>query len=153
MFDLFKEPVYFWLIAMIIFIIVELATMGITTIWFALGSLVALAIAVVSGPVWLQVIVFAAVSIITMLCFRKIVIGLFNQNRERTNAEGLIGRKGIVTEDISNVHAVGQVTVAGLEWTARSTDDAVTFQKGEVAVIRGISGVKLLVEKDTLDNE
>lgn len=145
---IFQEPIYFWLIAMIVFIVLELATMGITTIWFALGALVALAVAAVSGPVWLQILVFVAVSLITMFCFRKVAIGFFNQNREKTNVEGLIGKKGIVTEDISNLHAVGQVTVAGLEWTARSTDDNVTFQKGEVVVIRKISGVKLIVEKD-----
>ena len=132
---LFKEPVYFWLIAMIVFIILELATMGITTIWFALGALAALAVAV-------------AVSLITMFCFRKVAIGFFNKNREMTNAEGLIGKKGIVTENISNLHGAGQVTVSGLEWTARSTDDNVTFEKGEVVVIRAINGVKLIVEKD-----
>lgn len=145
---LFMDPVYFWLIAMIVFIIFELATMGITTIWFALGALVALAIAVVGGPVCLQILIFVAVSLITMFCFRKVAIGFFNKNREKTNAESLIGRKGIVTEDISNLHAVGQVTVAGQEWTARATEDNVVFGKGEVVVIRAISGVKLIVEKD-----
>ena len=145
---LFKEPVYFWLIAMIVFIILELATMGITTIWFALGASAALAVAVVGGPVGLQIFIFVAVSLITMFCFRKVAIGFFNKNREMTNAEGLIGKKGIVTENISNLHGAGQVTVSGLEWTARSTDDNVTFEKGEVVVIRAINGVKLIVEKD-----
>ena len=145
---LFKEPVYFWLIAMIVFIILELATMGITTIWFALGALAALAVAVVGGPVGLQIFIFVAVSLITMFCFRKVAIGFFNKNREMTNAEGLIGKKGIVTENISNLHGAGQVTVSGLDWTARSTDDNVTFEKGEVVVIRAINGVKLIVEKD-----
>lgn len=145
---LFTDPVFYWLIAMILFIIAELATMGLTTIWFALGALVALAVAVVGGPGWLQILVFAAVSVLMMFCFRKVALNLFNVNREKTNAEGLIGKKGIVTEDISNIHAAGQVTVSGLEWTARSVDDDVTIEKGEVVVIRAISGVKLIVEKE-----
>ena len=146
---LFMEPVYFWLIAMIIFIIFELATMGLTTMWFALGSLASLAVAAVGGPVWLQIIVFFAVSLLALFCFRNVAKDLFNQNREKTNADSLIGRKGIVTEDISNIYATGQVTVAGQEWTARSVDDDVTLEKGEMVIIRNISGVKLIVERST----
>ena len=67
--------------------------------------------------------------------------------RVKTNADSLIGRKGIVTEEVSNVYATGQVTVAGQEWTARSVDDSVTLEKGEMVVIRSISGVKLMVER------
>lgn len=145
---LFIEPVYFWLIMMIIFIGFELATMGLTTMWFALGSLAALAIAVVGGPVWLQVIVFFAVSLLALFCFRNLVKDYFNRNRVKTNADSLIGRKGIVTEDISNIYATGQVTVAGQEWTARSVDDGVTYEKGAMVIIRDIRGVKLIVEKE-----
>ena len=146
---LFMEPVYFWLILMILFIIFELATMGLTTMWFALGSLASLAVAVAGGPVWLQVIAFFAVSLIALFCFRNITKDLFNRNREKTNADSLIGRKGIVTESISNIYATGQVTVAGQEWTARTVDDDVTLEKGEMVIIRSISGVKLMVEKCT----
>lgn len=146
---LFMEPVYFWLIAMILFIIFELATMGLTTMWFALGSLASLAVAAVGGPVWLQVIVFFAVSLLALFCFRNVAKDFFNRNREKTNADSLIGRKGIVTEDISNIYATGQVTVAGQEWTARAVDDDVTLEKGEMVIIRSISGVKLIVERCT----
>lgn len=143
---LFNEPVYFWLIAMIVFIILELPTMGITTIWFALGALVALAVAALSGPLWLQIIVFLFVSLITLICFRKAIVSFFNKNREVTNAESLIGKNAIVTEEISNLLSVGQVIVGGQEWTARSVKDEVVLKKGEVVVIRAIQGVKLMVE-------
>lgn len=146
---LFTDPVFFWLIAMIIFIIFEVATLGLTTMWFALGSLAALAVAVVGGQLWLQITVFVVVSILTMFCFRKVALNLFNQNREKTNVDGLIGKKGIVTEEISNLHATGQVTISGLEWMARSVDDELTIEKGAVVVIREIRGVKLVVEKET----
>lgn len=146
---LYINPVYFWLITMILFIGFELATMGLTTTWFALGALVALAVAAVGGPIWLQVIVFFAVSLLALFCFRNIAKEHFNRNRVKTNADSLIGKKGIVTEDISNLYATGQVTVAGQEWTARCVDDAVTLEKGEMVVIRSISGVKLMVERVT----
>lgn len=143
----YMEPVYFWLITMILFIGFELATMGLTTMWFALGALAALAVAAVGGPVGLQVIVFFAVSLLALFCFRNLAKDHFNRNRIKTNADSLIGRKGIVTEEISNIYATGQVTVAGQEWTARSVDDSVTLEKGEMVVIRSISGVKLMVER------
>ena len=146
---LFMNPVYFWLITMILFIGFELATMGLTTMWFALGALVALAVAAVGGPVGLQVSVFFAVSLLALFCFRNLAKEHFNRNRVKTNADSLIGRKGIVTEDISNIYATGQVTIAGQEWTARSVDDSVTLEKGEMVVIRSISGVKLMVERIT----
>lgn len=145
----FIEPVYFWLITMILFIGFELATMGLTTMWFALGSLAALVVAAVGGPVWLQVIVFFVVSLLALFGFRNLTKDHFNRNRVKTNADSLIGRKGIVTEEVSNIYATGQVTVAGQEWTARSVDDNVTLEKGEMVVIRSISGVKLMVERIT----
>ena len=141
------NPVYFWLITMILFIGFELATMGLTTMWFALGSLAALAVAAVGGVVWLQVIVFFVVSLLALFGFRNLAKDRFNRNRVKTNADSLIGRKGIVTEEVSNIYATGQVTVAGQEWTARSVDDSVTLEKGEMVVIRSISGVKLMVER------
>lgn len=143
----YMEPVYFWLITMILFIGFELATMGLTTMWFALGALAALAVAAVGGAVWLQVIVFFVVSLLALFGFRNLAKDHFNRNRVKTNADSLVGRKGIVTEEVSNIYATGQVTVAGQEWTARSVDDNVTLEKGEMVVIRSISGVKLMVER------
>ena len=70
----------------------------------------------------------------------------FNNGRLKTNAEGLIGKCGIVLEDINNLHAVGLVQVDGMEWSARATDEC-TIEKGQEVVIRAISGVKLIVEE------
>ena len=146
--NLFTNPVWFWLAALIIFIIFEVATLGLTTMWFALGALAAMAVAVVGGQIWLQIAVFVVVSIVSLLGFRKVALNLFNQNREKTNADGLIGKKGIVTEEISNLYATGQVTISGLEWTARSMSDEVTIENGAIVVVREIKGVKLIVEKE-----
>ncbi len=144
----FIKPVYFWLIVMILFIVFELLTMGLTTIWFALGALAALAIAAVGGPIWLQILVCFVVSLLSLLFYRSVAKEHFNKNRVKTNADSLIGKKGIVTEDISNIYATGQVTVAGQEWTARAVNDEVVYEKGMMVVIRDIKGVKLIVEKE-----
>ena len=139
----------YWLIGMLVLLGIEIATMGLTTIWFAGGCLAAFVTAVAGGGFGVQLIVFFVVSLVLLFVTRPIAVKFFNQGRTKTNADSLIGKKGIVTEDISNLYATGQVTVAGQEWTARCVDDAVTLEKGEMVVIRSISGVKLMVERVT----
>lgn len=141
------DPVYLWLIIMVIFIGFELATMGLTTIWFAFGALVALVAAALHAPFWLQIIVFLVASLIALFALRDVAVKYFNKNREQTNARGLIGQKGIVTEHISNLHATGCVTVSGQEWSARALAEEDTYEIGETVIIREIRGVKLIVEK------
>ena len=137
----------FWLIVFVALLVIEIATMGLTTIWFAGGALVSFLAAYIGFGVGVQVAVFLIVSILLLVLTRPIAVKFFNQERQKTNADSLIGRKGIVTEEVSNIYATGQVTVAGQEWTARSVDDSVTLEKGEMVVIRSISGVKLMVER------
>lgn len=141
------DPVYLWLIIMILFIVFELATMGLTTIWFAFGALAALIVAAVNGPFWLQIIVFLAASILALFGLRDVAIKYFNKNREQTNALGLIGQKGIVAEKISNIEATGRITVSGQEWSARALHEEDTYDEGTLVVVREIRGVKLIVEK------
>ena len=141
------DPVYLWLIIMIIFIVFEFATMGLTTIWFAFGALVALIAAALHAPFWLQIIVFLLASLIALFALRDVAIKYFNKNREQTNALGLIGQKGIVAEKISNIQATGRITVAGQEWAAKALREEDTYEEGTLVVVREIRGVKLIVEK------
>ena len=84
-----------------------------------------------------------------MLVFtRPIMTKYLNKKTTKTNAESLVGRKARVLIPINNLKSEGQVMVNGMEWTARSTKDEVTFQKDEMVRIAGISGVKLIVEKE-----
>lgn len=136
-----------WLIIFVACIIVEIATMGLATIWFAGGSLVAAVAAAVGAPVWLQVILFFAVSLVLLYFTRPIAVKYFNKDRVKTNVESLIGRQAIVISDISNLHGTGQVTVGGQEWSARSVNENQEIKVGAVVVIRAISGVKLMVEE------
>ncbi len=141
------DTVYLWLAIMILFIVFELATMGLTTIWFAFGALAALVIAAVNGPFWLQMIVFFAASLLALFALRDVAIKYFNKNREQTNALGLIGKKGIVLEKISNVEAIGRIAVFGQEWSARALKEEDTYEVGAMVVVREIRGVKLIVEQ------
>lgn len=141
------DPVYVWLIVMVVFIGFELATMGLTTIWFAFGALASLVAAALHAPMWLQIIIFFAASIVALFGLRDVALKYFNRNREQTNAQGLIGQKGIVVERISNIEAVGCIAISGQEWSARAAKEEDTYEVGETVIVREIRGVKLIVEK------
>lgn len=141
------NPVIVWLAVLIILVVIEIFTLGLTTIWFAGGALVAIVVAALGGPVWLQIMIAAVVSGVLLFFTRPIAMKYFNRDRERTNAESLVGRQAIVISEINNLQGIGQVTINGMEWTARSIMDGQTIEPGEIVVVRGINGVKLLVEK------
>lgn len=141
------NPVIVWLAILIILVVIEIFTLGLTTIWFAGGALVAIVVAALGGPVWLQVLLAGIVSAVLLFFTRPVAVKYFNRDRERTNAESLVGRQAIVLSEINNLQGIGQVTINGMEWTARATVDGQTINPGEVVVIRGINGVKLLVER------
>ncbi|MCH5275090.1 MAG: NfeD family protein [Lachnospiraceae bacterium] len=140
------KMLFIWLLLLIIFIIVELATMGLTTIWFAAGALVAALAAVVNAPLVVQVGLFLVISIVLMLFTRPLAVRYFNKERIKTNVESMVGRQAIVISEIDNLEGIGQVTVSGQEWAARSLDENLKIPVGTVVFVRAISGVKLLVE-------
>lgn len=141
------NPVIVWLAILIVLVVIEIFTMGLTTIWFAGGALVAIVVAALGGPVWLQILLAGVVAAVLLFFTRPLAVKYFNRDRERTNAESLVGRQAIVLSEINNLQGIGQVTINGMEWTARTTVDGQTINPGEVVVIRGINGVKLLVER------
>lgn len=136
-----------WLIALVLLIVIEIATMGLTTIWFAGGALVA-AIASSFGAAWvIQIILFLAVSFVLLYFTRPIAVKYFNKERVKTNAESLIGKQAIVISEIDNLQGVGQVTIGGKEWTARTVEDGMRLPVGSVVMVAAIRGVKLIVEE------
>lgn len=133
-----------WIAALIVAIIVEIITMGLTSIWFAGGALVALIAAALNGPLWLQIACFVVVSVLLLVFTRPVAIKYFNKGRVRTNAESVVGKKAIVVSTVDNLQGVGQVTVEGQEWSARSAEDGSVLEKGTVVEVVAISGVKLI---------
>ncbi|MBQ8688519.1 MAG: NfeD family protein [Ruminococcus sp.] len=135
-----------WLIALVFLVVIEISTMGLTTIWFAAGALAATIAASLGAPLYLQIALFLIVSVLMLVFTRPIAVKYFNQDREKTNVDSVIGKKGIVTGAIDNLLGCGQVTLNGLEWTARSASEDLKIPEGSVVIVRDIQGVKLIVE-------
>lgn len=139
--------VLFWLILTVLFIVVELISVGLTSIWFAAGSLVSLIVAAAGGGIGLQIAVFLIISVGLLLATRPWAKKFFNSKTQTTNADSLIGEKTILTEAVSNLNQTGKTVVHGQEWTVRSEYDREIIAKGTMVEIVRISGVKLIVKR------
>ena len=136
-----------WIMALVLFIIVEVGTAALTTIWFAGGALVALILSVVKAPLWIQVVAFLCVSLVLLFITRPLAEKFVNKKAVRTNAESLIGKEAVVSVAVNNLQQTGQVLVGGQEWTARTADNAKVIEAGSVVIIERIEGVKLIVSE------
>lgn len=134
-----------WLIILVLLLIIELATMGLTTIWFAGGALVACIVSAFDTPIWLQFVIFLVISGVLLWFTRPIAIKYFNKDRKRTNIESMVGREAIVVYEINNLEEVGTIKVGGIEWMARSTEKNGIIKSGSVVKIMSVEGVKLYV--------
>lgn len=135
----------YWLILFVVLLIIEICTMGLTTIWFAGGALVAFVMGIIGFGTTVQIIVFLIVSVLLLVMTRPIALKYFNKERQKTNAESLIGQQALVLEDVDTLHARGLVEVNGQEWSAKTDDPEGFIKKNMVVVIDGIQGVKLIV--------
>ena len=140
-----KEMTVFWLVSMIALFVVEAATVNLVTIWFAFGALGALVTSLLGGGLWLQIVVFIAVTILTLIPTRKLAKKYFGKSRlQATNADVVIGKDCIVVEDVDNLISTGAVKCMGKEWTARSKNGE-KIAAGETVTAVAIEGVKLIV--------
>ena len=145
------EQVIFWLVVLAICAVVELVTMGLTSVWFAGGALAAALIALVCPYFWVQVVLFIVVSLVLLIFTKPIAVKFFNKGRVKTNAESLIGQRAIVVSEIDNLKGIGEVTVSGLDWSARTEEDGLVIPEKAVVMIKRIEGVKLIVELEQSD--
>lgn len=134
-----------WLVLLIVFAASEAITVGLTTIWFAAGALVSLIAALLGGPLWIQITLFLAVSLLCLAAVRPLAKKHLNDKVEPTNADRVIGAEAQVTEDIDNIHGKGAVIIRGMTWSARSQDGGPVAAGTMVRVLR-IEGVKVFVE-------
>ena len=135
-----------WLALTAVLLIIEIATLGLTTIWFAAGALFAFFAALLGMNLGIQIGVFVVVSVVLLFFTRPLAVKYLNTKTIKTNTEALVGKTARVIVDINNLKSQGQVVINGLEWTARSSDDTVVFKIGDAVTIVGIEGVKLIVE-------
>ncbi len=135
-----------WLALTAVLLIIEIVTLGLTTIWFAAGALFAFFAALLGMNQGIQIGVFVVVSVVLLFFTRPLAVKYLNTKTIKTNTEALVGKTARVIVDINNLKSQGQVVINGLEWTARSSDDTVVFKIGDAVTIVGIEGVKLIVE-------
>lgn len=141
-----------WLVLLFVCIVIEIATMGLTTIWFAGGALVATILSLFKVPFAIQLVAFILVSFALIIFTRPIAVRYFNKDRIRTNTESLIGQQAIVVSEIDNLQQIGRVTIQGKEWTARTTVNGILLPVGTIVIVRAIDGVKLIVEERKEEN-
>lgn len=135
-----------WLILLLFFAAAEAATVGLTSIWFAAGSLAALIAALAGGQLWLQIALFIVVSLLCLIAVRPLARRYLTPRIQPTNADRIIGAQAKVTEDIDNLQGRGAVTVGGMVWSARSEDGG-PIPTGVLVRVLRIEGVKVYVEK------
>jgi len=137
-----------WLVLLIAFIMIEFATMGLTTIWFAGGSVAGFIASIVGAGFIVQVILFLIVSILLLVFTRPFAAKYINKNKIKTNVDSLAGRKAVVTQMIDNLQATGEASLDGKEWMARSVNEDDKIPEGTIVKVIRISGVKLIVQKE-----
>lgn len=139
-----------WLVLVIVFAIVEAATVGLVAIWFAFGALLAMLAAVAGLNIWTQVVLFLIGSVVALWLLRGYANKHFNREKVKTNADRIVSMSGIVTEAIDNEAGHGQVRVGGQIWTARAQNGA-PIAAGTKIVVRAIVGVRAIVEPEAAE--
>ena len=138
-----------WLGLTVAFVIAEAMTVTVISLWFAAGALGAMAMALAGGSTWLQVLTFLVVSAVALTALRPLTRKYLTPKLTATNIDSVIGAVGIVTADIDNIAAAGQVKLNGMEWSARSTSGAPIPAGTKIRVDR-IEGVKVFVTPEEI---
>lgn len=139
------ESVY-WLILLAVLLVIEIISLGLTTIWFAGGALAATILSIMGVGVIPQFVVFFAVSIVLLIFTRPWAVRYINGHRSKTNYEGLVGKVIKITERVDNFNQTGTAVVNGQEWTVRTETDDLILNPGDRATVTNITGVKLIVK-------
>ena len=137
--------IYIWIGAMIAFGILEAATVNMISIWFVGGALAALIAAVLGAQLWLQCLIFFAVSGVLLACLFPVAKKHIGAKSVPTNLDRMIGEEAVVTEAVDNLHGTGALKIDGKEWSVRSASGE-PIPSGCVVKVVKIEGVRLYVE-------
>lgn len=138
----------YWLIAFIVLLVIEFCTLGLTTIWFAAGALLAFVAGLLGQGTVVQFAVFLVSSLILLVLTRPWAMKHFNTERKKTNLELIKGEHGLVIEEIDGLTGVGRVRVKGQEWAAKPAGKNRVIPEGREIVVVEIQGVKVVVEEE-----
>ena len=138
---------YIWWGITVVAAIVEAAVPALVSVWFVPGGLAALVASLFGAPLWLQVALFLVVSGAALILTRPLVKRIQSRKTISTNADMVLGKTALVTEEINNLLGAGRVTVLGNSWSARSADPESVIPSGEKVIVEKIEGVKLIVHQ------
>lgn len=138
--------IIFWISLIVICLIVEIISVGLTSIWFAGGGLLALIACALGAPIWLQVVLFLVLSLVLLFFTRPWALKYFNPHRVKTNYEEAVGKTVRITERVDNLAGTGTAILNGQEWTARTERDDTTIEADTIAEVVEVRGVKLIVK-------
>lgn len=138
---------FIWLIIAAVFIVAEIISLGLTSIWFAGGAVVAAILSWAGTSIWVQISAFAVVSLVLLIATRPFVKKHLIATVEKTNVESYVGQQVMVIQEINNNKGEGRVRMNDIEWSARSEDGS-TIPAGKTVVIKAVSGVKLIVSEE-----
>ena len=135
-----------WLIVFIVLLLIEILTLGLTTIWFCIGALAAFIATLFNAGYVVQTILFVVVSLLSLVVTRPIAVKYLNKDRVKTNVDEVIGKTAVITKRIDDAQGIGEAELEGDKWLACSVDGAV-LEAGEKAEVVRVEGVKLLLKK------
>lgn len=135
-----------WLTIFIVLILIEIATMALTTVWFAIGSLGGLLASYLGAGTTVQLVVFLGISVVVLFFYRPLALKYVNSRLIRTNVEELVGKEGKITETVDNLSQTGRMVVNGMDWSARTEEEGIIIEPGTVVKVVRVAGVKLFVK-------
>lgn len=136
-----------WLALIVLFVVVEIATVGLTAIWFAGGAVVALLAQLLGLNIYWQIVFFIVASAILMTFTRPWALNYFKPRLVKTNYETVVGEDVCLVETVDNMKGTGTAVYKGQEWTARAYETGKIFEAGTIVAVKEIRGVTLYVEE------
>ena len=141
------NAIIIWTALIILFIVVEIISVGLTSIWFAGGALVALLVCAAGLGTAVQFAAFVVVSVILILFTRPWALKYMKPKLVKTNYEAAVGKNVCLTETVDNIKGTGPAVLNGQEWTARAYEDGKVFEAGTIVKVKEIRGVTLYIEE------
>lgn len=135
-----------WLLVFVILIGIEVATMSLTTIWFAIGAIGGLFASLAGADTTVQIVIFLMISLVILYFYRPLALKYVNTRLTKTNVDDLVGKEGRITEKVDNLSQSGRMVVNGMDWSARTENDELVIEPDTVVRIVKVVGVKLIVE-------
>lgn len=135
-----------WLILTVVFLVIELHTVSVVSIWFALGALITLAVSYFTSSPWILISVFIVSSAIFLVLLMPFAKKLLKKQKHATNSDRIIGKDAVVTEDIDAISGTGQIKVMGNIWSAK-TENGESIAKDTAVTVLNIEGVKAVVKE------